>query len=252
MMPYPPLGPLYAATVLRQAGFSVAFHDTMLSKREDEIVPAFNQHNPKIVAIYDDQFNYLTKMCLRRMREAALRIAQLAKSYGAQVIAFSSDASDHAEEYLAHGVDFVICGEAELTITELCRFLLRENQTSIAEIKGLVFRDGTGIMRTPQRELMTHLDEIPFPAWDLAGLERYRAAWKRKHGYFSVNVVTTRGCPFHCNWCAKPIYGQVYHNRTPENVVSEMKFLKQFAQPDHIWFADDIFGLKPGWITQFD
>ena len=64
-------------------------------------------------------------------------------------------------------------------------------------------------------------------------------------------MVTTRGCPYHCNWCAKPIWGQRYHSRSPENVVAELKWLKETYQPDHIWFADDIFGLKPGWIERF-
>jgi anaerobic magnesium-protoporphyrin IX monomethyl ester cyclase len=64
-------------------------------------------------------------------------------------------------------------------------------------------------------------------------------------------MVTTRGCPFHCNWCAKPIYGQVYNSRTPQNVVEEIKLLQRTIKPGHIWFADDIFGLKPGWVQTF-
>ncbi|MBI3941439.1 MAG: radical SAM protein, partial [Chloroflexi bacterium] len=54
-----------------------------------------------------------------------------------------------------------------------------------------------------------------------------------------------------CNWCAKPIWGQRYNVRSPENVVAEIAWLKQTYQPDHIWYADDIFGLKPGWLPQF-
>jgi radical SAM superfamily enzyme YgiQ (UPF0313 family) len=65
-----------------------------------------------------------------------------------------------------------------------------------------------------------------------------------------MNMVTTRGCPYHCNWCAKPIWGQRYNSRSPENVVAEMKWLKETYQPDHIWFADDIMGLKPHWLEQ--
>jgi anaerobic magnesium-protoporphyrin IX monomethyl ester cyclase len=73
----------------------------------------------------------------------------------------------------------------------------------------------------------------------------------KRHGYFSMNMVTTRGCPFHCNWCAKPIWGQRYHSRSPENVAAEMKWLQDTYYPDHIWFADDILGLKPGWLPRF-
>jgi radical SAM superfamily enzyme YgiQ (UPF0313 family) len=62
---------------------------------------------------------------------------------------------------------------------------------------------------------------------------------------------TTRGCPFKCNWCAKPIYGNRYNSRSPENVVAELKMLKEKFHFDHIWFCDDIFGLKPGWVHHF-
>jgi radical SAM superfamily enzyme YgiQ (UPF0313 family) len=66
-----------------------------------------------------------------------------------------------------------------------------------------------------------------------------------------MNLVTTRGCPYHCNWCAKPIWGQRYNVRSPENTVAEMKWLHQKFHPDHIWFVDDIMGLKPGWLARF-
>jgi anaerobic magnesium-protoporphyrin IX monomethyl ester cyclase len=98
---------------------------------------------------------------------------------------------------------------------------------------------------------MNNLDALPFPAWDLVDIQRYRSIWIERHGYFSMNMVTTRGCPFHCNWCAKPIWGQRYHTRSPENVVSEMRWLKESFRAEHIWFADDIFGLKPGWLSRF-
>jgi anaerobic magnesium-protoporphyrin IX monomethyl ester cyclase len=82
-------------------------------------------------------------------------------------------------------------------------------------------------------------------------VDRYRAIWMQRHGYFSMNAVTTRGCPYHCNWCAKPIYGQRYGSRSPAQVVDEIKWLKDVYKPDHLWIADDIFGLKPGWIERF-
>jgi anaerobic magnesium-protoporphyrin IX monomethyl ester cyclase len=252
MMPYPPLGTLYAASYLRRAGFSVALHDVMLSHREEEIIEPLKEHAPEVVVIYDDQFNYLSKMCLTRMRQAAFRLTQLARERGCKVVIFSSDATDHLNEYIHHGADYVLCGEAEETLTELVTILVRRSGTPVDQIRGLAFAKDGAVIRTPPRNILENLDVLPLPAWDLLDIDQYRKAWLERHGYFSLNLVTTRGCPFHCNWCAKPIYGQVYHSRSPEKVVEELLLLKQTGNPDHVWFADDIFGLKPGWISHFD
>src|SRR5438309_4523980 len=66
-----------------------------------------------------------------------------------------------------------------------------------------------------------------------------------------MSTATTRGCPNRSNWCAKPIWGKRYNVRSPERVVSELTWLKETYRPDHIWFVDDILGLKPGWIQRF-
>jgi anaerobic magnesium-protoporphyrin IX monomethyl ester cyclase len=95
------------------------------------------------------------------------------------------------------------------------------------------------------------LDSIPFPAWELVERDQYRQVWTERHGYYSMNLVTTRGCPFHCNWCAKPIWGQKYNVRSPENVVEEMAWIKDTFNPDHIWFMDDIMGIREQWIEEF-
>ena len=250
MMPYPPLGTLYAASVARRRGYSVALFDSMLAEREADIAPMISFHQPRVVVIYDDDFNYLTKMCLTRMREAAFRMARISKDAGCIVIVHGSDPVDHIEKYIENGADFVICGEGERTLEELLDLLLRE-QRNPTTIPGLAFSAGGRVHRTPPRKAIRTLDELPFPAWDLVDVERYRKAWKSRHGYFSVNMVTTRGCPYHCNWCAKPLYGQAYNSRSVENVVSEMLYLRETVRPDHIWFCDDIFGLVPGWVEAF-
>jgi anaerobic magnesium-protoporphyrin IX monomethyl ester cyclase len=250
MMPYPPLGTLYAASVARNAGYSVALFDSMLAVNEHEILSFLHAHKPKVVVIYDDDFNYLTKMCLTRMREAAFMMAEIAKREGCAVIVHGSDAGDHLQEYFAHDTDFVICGEGEQTLIETLAHVFKKDKPR-ESINGLAYvRDGN-IQHNAERSVFKDLDTIAFPAWDLVDIQRYRTVWKKRHGYFSVNMVTTRGCPFHCNWCAKPIYGQVYNTRSPRNVVEEMKWLKHTVRPDHIWFCDDIFGLKPGWVAKF-
>jgi len=248
--PYPPLGTMYAAATVRTRGYTVALFDAMLADSEDEWAAALDQHQPRFAVLYEDNFNYLSKMCLLRMREAAFTMIDLAKSRGCTMILCGADATDHADQYLARGADFVLIGEGEITLGELLDRLCSGSTgeaPKVDDILGLARADG----RTPRRPDITVLDDLPFPAWDLIDVERYRSIWLQQHGYYSLNMVTTRGCPFHCNWCAKPIWGQRYHSRSPENVVAELKWLKETNQPDHVWFADDIFGLKPGWIERF-
>jgi radical SAM superfamily enzyme YgiQ (UPF0313 family) len=250
MMPYPPLGTLYAAAAARQHGYSVALFDSMLASGEHDILAMISTHRPRVVVVYDDDFNYLTKMCLSRMREASFRLSEHARHAGCVVILHGSDPVDHLDEYFAHAADYVICGEGEHTLIELLDAVLRR-RGSPSGVPGLALRVAGAIQRTPPRDLLRQLDSLPFPAWDLVDIEHYRSVWRRHHGYFSVNMVTTRGCPFHCNWCAKPVYGQAYNTRSPENVVDEIVYLRETVRPDHLWFCDDIFGLKPGWVARF-
>jgi anaerobic magnesium-protoporphyrin IX monomethyl ester cyclase len=246
MQPYPPLGTLYAASWLRHHGYDVALFDAMLADSEEEWAQALEKHHPEYAILYEDNFNYLSKMCLLRMREAAFRMIAMAKSNGCTVIVCGADATDHHADYLTHGADFCILGEGEETLLELLNRLSAGEDAS--QIPGLASRNTLHPSRRPD---ITDLDKLPFPAWDLVDVEKYRSIWIKRHGYFSMNMVTTRGCPYHCNWCAKPIWGQRYNSRSPENVAAEMSWIKQTYHPDHIWFADDILGLKPNWIEKF-
>lgn len=252
MQPYPPLGTLYAASYLRARGYSVALFDAMLALSEAEWTQALEQHHPQYAVLYEDSFNYLSKMCLLRMRDAAFTMMRAAKERGCTVIVSGSDATDHLREYFEQGADYILVGEGEQTLGELMDTLTGRSSTDRSSIRGLAFRDSSGaIIKTPPREFIRELDQLPFPAWDLVDVPRYEHAWREAHGYFSMNLVTTRGCPYHCNWCAKPIYGQRYNVRSPENVAAEMKLIKERFHPDHVEFADDILGLKPGWIDRF-
>ena len=251
MQPYPPLGSLYAAAYIREQGYDVALFDAMLAESEAEWVTALETHQPKFAVLYEDSFNYLSKMCLLRMRQAAFTMAEAAKARGCTVIVSGSDATDHAEKYFQHGVDYILMGEGELTLAELLNHLSGQEERPLTGILGLAWRQGEAIQRTPERPFVKDLDKFPFPAWNLVDIPRYQEIWYKNHGYYSMNMVTTRGCPYRCNWCAKPIYGRRYNSRSPENVVAELKWLKDKFKPDHIWFADDIFGLKPDWIEKF-
>ncbi len=248
--PYPPLGTIYAAAVMREAGYEVSLFDTALIETPEKIIPIIENQKPDYLVIYDDGFNYLTKMCLTNMREAAFRMAEIAKKNGLTVIASSSDAADHYEKYINHGVDFIVIGEGELTLKELIS-KLDNGEINFRDTAGLAFKDNGQIIRTEARQIVKYLDTFPMPAWDLVDISSYKKIWLENHGYFSLNNATTRGCPFKCNWCAKPIYGNRYNSRSPQKVVEEIAFLINNFQVDHIWMCDDIFGLKPGWVQEF-
>ncbi len=252
MQPYPPLGSLYAVSYLEQKGYEVEFFDAMLANSETEWQTTLKKYQPRYAILFEDNFNYLSKMCLLRMREAAFQMCEMAKELGCTVIVCGSDATDHPDKYFASGADYVLRGEGELTLVELLDELSGRTNTGIHQIESLFFPNGDGsINQTDIRPALKDLDATPFPAWNKIDLNRYQNIWIKNHGYFSMNMVTTRGCPYHCNWCAKPIWGQRYNSRSPLNVVEELAWLKEHYQPDHIWFADDILGLKPGWIQEF-
>jgi anaerobic magnesium-protoporphyrin IX monomethyl ester cyclase len=249
--PYPPLGTLYAASYLRSLGIDVALFDAMLASSVEEWRLALDRAGPRVAVIYEDNFNYLSKMCLLRMRQAAFEMIQIARERGIPVVVAGSDASDRSDEYLERGANFVLIGEGELTLGELVKNVLGESDQQLESILGLAYHGPEGVVRTRRRPDLRDLDSLPFPAWDLVDVERYRGIWLKHHGYYSMNLASSRGCPYHCNWCAKPIWGQRYNVRGPSNVVDEIAWLKKNFAPNHLWFADDILGLKPGWIQQF-
>jgi radical SAM superfamily enzyme YgiQ (UPF0313 family) len=251
MQPYPPLGTMYAASYVRRLGFEVAMFDAMLADAESEWIRSLDLVRPRVAVLYEDNFNYLSKMCLLRMREAAFSMIDMARARNCVVVVSGSDATDNFTEYLTRGARYVIRGEGEQTLGELLLTLNGREERPLERIAGLAYvRDGK-VALSPTRPDLRDLDTLPFPAWDLIDVDRYSRIWRKRHGYFSMNVATSRGCPYHCNWCAKPIWGQHYNVRSPENVVAELDWLKQVYRPDHIWFVDDIMGLRPGWIERF-
>jgi anaerobic magnesium-protoporphyrin IX monomethyl ester cyclase len=252
-MPYPPLATLYAAAYLRENNHQVFLHDIQFAHSALEIETSIKLLQPEVLIIYDDGFNYLTKMCLTNMRMGAYEMQKIAKKYNCKVIISSSDSTDHFEDYIDNGADFIIIGEGEQTLLELITELDKKtNISDYSKISGLIYKEKEKFIKTQKRIVLKDLDTLPLPAWDLLDIKPYQKMWLANHGYFSINMATTRGCPFKCNWCAKPIYGNRYNSHSPEKIVSNIKYLQNEFGFSHIWFADDIFGLKPNWIKQFN
>src|SRR6204780_2962471 len=251
MQPYMPIGTLYAATALRESGISVVAFDSMLEEPSTTLDVMLSKHQPKIVAVYGDDFNFLSKMCLTRMRDVAWKIAKSARAIGAITVVHGSDSTDNPLMFLENGFDYVLCGEAEGSLVRLCRSILDAEE--IHELDGMARLDRRGrLVRSSQRLSKNPAwSELPLPARDLVDMEPYRKAWVEAHGYFSTNMVSSRGCPYKCNWCAKPISGNKFHLRSAAAVAEEMKILKESAGVQHIWFGDDIFALDRHWVEQF-
>ncbi len=252
MRPYPPLNTLHAAAVLRNDGLDVAVFDSMLAEDESEFAASLAEHRPTVVVLYEDNFNFLSKMCLTRMREAALTMVGMALGAGCKVAVSGADVTDHPEVYLAAGAHACMVGEGEHTMREVvARWLGPDPDSSLDDVEGLAILVGDQVARTPKRSIERHPDVFGAPARDLVDIEAYRQAWTEAHGRFSLNVVSTRGCPYHCNWCAKPIWGQRYSMRSAAEVADEFVMLHRDHRPDHVWFADDIFGLRSDWLAEF-
>jgi anaerobic magnesium-protoporphyrin IX monomethyl ester cyclase len=253
--PYPPLATIQVAAFLREAGHKVSLFDAMLAEGVEDYQPAFRQSAPDVVVFYEDNFNFLTKMCLGRMREAACRMIAEARSMGARVIVAGSDASDHPDAFLAAGADAVLVGEGIAALAQLIDRLdanpALDARDWVSNIDGVATLVG-GEAKVPRIGAMPPDPRlVGHPAWDLVDIERYRALWNERHGYFSLNMAASRGCPFRCNWCAKPIWGNHYKQRDAADVAAEMTYLKHAFSPDHIWMADDIFGFHVDWVNAF-
>ena len=110
---YPPLATITALAFLEEQGLKTEFYDVALDPSPELGKGRITDSKADVVAIYDDGFNYLTKMCLTNMRHACFELIHAAKKTGAKVIVSSSDSTDHPELYLKEGADIVIKGEAE-------------------------------------------------------------------------------------------------------------------------------------------
>ena len=252
--PYPPLATLQVVSLLREAGHSVSFFDAMLAEGIDEYDRILESVSPQLVLFYEDNFNFLSKMCLASMRRAACDMVGSARRAGARVIVAGPDVSDAPAPYLRAGADLALVGEGLSTLLEILPRLdlqpTLHNEAIVRGISGVAsLIDGRIVAASGGRGVALAAN-VGVAAWDLADIERYRAVWTKAHGYFSLNMAASRGCSFRCTWCSKPIWGNQYLQRSPLEVAAEMAHLKRAFQPDHIWFADDIFGQSRARLLQ--
>ena len=253
--PYPPLATLQVVSLLREAGHQVSFFDAMLAEGIEEYDRLLKADAPQLVLFYEDNFNFLSKMCLATMRRAACDMIGSARLSGARVIAAGPDVSDAPGPYLRAGADLALVGEGLSTLLELLprldAQLHMESEELVRGLSGVSSLSGGKVIKASGTKGLALAKDAGVAAWDLVDIPRYRSVWMKAHGYFSLNMAASRGCSFRCTWCSKPIWGNQYLQRSPLEVAAEMAHLKRAFNPDHIWFADDIFGFRVDWVTQF-
>ncbi|MGD9489660.1 MAG: radical SAM protein [Calditrichaceae bacterium] len=251
--PFPPLAPLYLIALIQDLpGIEVQFYDVMFDENEQGLLEEVNKFKPDIFILYDDDFNYLTKMCLGNMRQTIFRFLERVNKK-CLFIGHGSDASDQAEAYLEEGFDFIVHRNAESVFFDfLSAYAETASTESLKQLPSVSFLNGEGKPdATPPNKKPFPLENMPMPAWEKIDLNPYRKMWITFHGIFALNISTSHGCPFRCNWCAKPLYGRSYKARPAEKVALEFQYLSKILKADQIWVTDDIFALQPGWISEF-
>lgn len=156
------------------------------------------------------------------------------------ILAGGQAATMHATQSLAAGVDVVIRDEGEFAFREVIeRF--SSGSRDFSGIGGITFRKEGELHSTERRPMIQHLDDLPLPAWDL--MPRLKSKFF-PNTYASV-VESSRGCPFHCNFCAVQSFWQrSYRKKSNARIVEEVEYLTRRMGCEQVYFIDDSFALN--------
>lgn len=240
MEPYAPLGLLSLAAWLRERGRSAQIVDGTFADSLDSIVAEADDAAGRAVGVF----------AMNSFRGEALRVVSALARGGRAVLCGGPDPSIYPEIYLAAGASVIAHSEGELTLADLLDQFER-NGEDLSKIAGLSFKTKDGIIRTPPRAPIASLDTLPLPAHDLIDMRRYTEAWKSAHDVATAGIMTSRGCPFACNWCARPIFGKNYRLRRVEAVIDEIRALATCYGIEHFWVFDDTFVVRKSWVESF-
>lgn len=242
MRPYPPLGILYISAYLEDHGIEHAVFDTTFTSKQN-LFSHLLVTRPEIIGLYT---NLMTKINIIEISSFVRKNLPNTK-----IILGGPDVRYNAENYLMHGVDFLVIGEGEQTMLELVGYLKSPTEPPISAIAGIAYIENDKLIITAEREKLKDLDTLPFPNRSKIDLQQYLDSWKRFHGKNAVSISTMRGCPYTCKWCSRGVYGLSYRRRSAEHVVAELKLIKKLYNPDTVWFVDDVFTISHKWLESF-
>jgi anaerobic magnesium-protoporphyrin IX monomethyl ester cyclase len=232
---FPPLGLSYIAASLQNAGHDVQLIDcTFLDKNEalDRALAV----KAEVVGIY----------CMVTMVDECNGFAEKLRPQTRLLVAGGPLPTCDPEPFLTH-FDVVVRGEGEQTMLDLLE--AQAAGSSFDTIPGIVYRTDPAwpakgkLVYTPDRKFSKDLDRIPFPARSLLPNESYICQGRKKYGYSITTVMSTRGCPYRCEFCSNVIFGGSYRDRSAENVVDEIETALALGY-ERISFADDVFTMK--------
>lgn len=242
--PYFPLGILYLASWVREAGHTVAIYDGTFESGPETFADALAEHQPDIVGV----------SALMPTREFALTVAQMADAAGAVVVLGGPDPTADPAPYLANeAVDVVVHHEGEQTITRLLEMFDDGTLTleGLANEPGVAYRSAGTICVNQPRPPIENLDELPLPARDLVDMSRYLDLWEEENGYSSMTISTSRGCPYNCSWCQDSVHGTSFRQRSPESVAAEIESLKGDFTFERLRMVDDVDAIEREWFDQW-
>ena len=249
--PVPPLGLGYLAAVLEQKGIEVRLFDSLIEGigKEEPI----NDEEIRIGATFEDIEKEIRSFSpdivgvsnlFSKQAKNAHRIHELVKRIDSNILVIAGGAhpSVMPELVMEDGnVDFIVIGEGERTIDHLIDHL--EGKKSIEELDGIAFRDNGSIKVIEKKNFIADLDSLPFPARHLMHMEKYfglPASHGTRHSKRFSPIVTSRGCPAGCTFCtAHHVWGKPFRRRSAENVVREMKEIKDKYGIEELLIEDD-------------
>ncbi len=241
----PPLGLMYIAAVLEKAGHKIQIYDAD-PEFHDSIVNEIKAFNPDLIGLsfltvgYQRAFNLMKKL-----KKELPNV-----TYCSGGVHTTVKPTETMNEF---GLDFIVVGEGENTIIEVCEKL--EKNESLAGVKGVMYHENGKIVDTGRREMIKDLDSIPFPARHLIDMTPYLKPPGIIRGFATKNqttIVTSRGCPFKCIYCGSHnIFGRQTRRRSVKNVVDEIEHLLKTYGIKGIYYCDDTFTLSPKWVREY-
>ncbi len=228
---FPPIGLGYIAARLKQNDVSVDLVDcTFLTQAE--ALERIRASKPRIIGIQS----------MFSMKAQSLELASLLRKDCEMMVAGGPLPTTNPKAFLGE-FDVVVSGEGEQTMLDLVN--ATENGDDLSKVSGITYRDeDTGqIKHTPKRDLIADLDALPFPTREMFDNDSYKKYYKKKFGYTTTVVMTSRGCPYSCDFCSRPIFGNDFRIRTASNVADEVEKVHSLGY-ERVWFGDDCFTLN--------